>query len=84
MKELAKSMQKLVTALEELPWIVRLLLTILYGAYGNLLRLARSLAKEDIAFAIVAVILLLAGGLIVLWIFDIVCVAMGKKIWWVD
>ena len=41
-------MKDLVKALEGLPYIVRVLLTILYGVYGNLMRLFRSLAKNNL------------------------------------
>ena len=77
-------MKDLVKALEGLPWIVRVLLVILYGAYGNLLRLFKSLAKGNVVGIILAVILLLAGGLFILWIVDLVCVLMNKPIWWID
>ena len=77
-------MKKLVKTLESLPWLVRVLLTIFVGIYGNLLRLFRSLAKNNIIGVILAVILLCTGGLIILWIIDIIMVIFGKKIWWID
>lgn len=49
-------MKDLVKALEGLPWIVRVLLTLIWGAYGNLLRLFRSLAKKNTIGVILAVI----------------------------
>ena len=70
--------------LESLPWIIRLILAIIYGLYGNLIRLFRSLGKQNWVGVILAVILIAAGGLVVLWIIDVVMVAMGKKIWWID
>lgn len=77
-------MKKLVKTLESLPWLVRVLLTIFVGIYGNLLRLFRSLAKKNTIGVILAVILLCTGGLIILWIIDIIMVIFGKKIWWID
>ena len=77
-------MKDLVKALEGLPYIVRVLLTILWGAYGNLLRLFRSLAKSNILGVVLAVILLICGGFFILWIIDVVCVLLGKNIWWID
>lgn len=77
-------MKDLVKALEGLPYIVRVLLTILYGFYGNLMRLFRSLAKNNLVGIILAVILLLCGGFVVLWIWDVIRVILGKQVWWID
>ena len=77
-------MKDLVKALEGLPYIIRVLLTILYGVYGNLMRLFRSLAKNNLVGIILAVILLLCGGFIILWIWDVIRVILGKQVWWID
>lgn len=77
-------MKDLVKALEGLPYIVRVLLTIFWGIYGNLLRLFKSLAKRNILGIVLAVILLICGGFFILWIIDVVCVLLGKTIWWID
>ena len=75
-------MKKIVSALEGLPWIIQLILVILWGVYANLLRLFKSIAAGNILGIILAAILLACGGFIVLWIIDIICVVLGKKIWW--
>ena len=75
---------QLAKAMESLPWIVRLILTILYGLYGDLIRLFRSLGKQNWVGVILAVILIVSGGLLVLWIIDIIMVALNKPIWWSD
>ncbi len=77
-------MKDLVNTLEGLPWIVRLLLVIIWGAYGNILRICKSLAANNILGVVLAVICLLCGGFGILWIVDLVCVILGKKIWWID
>ncbi|MCM1513607.1 MAG: hypothetical protein NC090_01290 [Anaeroplasma bactoclasticum] len=77
-------MKKVVSTLEGLPWIVRLLLVILWGAYGNLLRLFKSIAAGNVLGIILAVVLLLCGGFVILWIVDLICVILGKPIWWID
>ena len=77
-------MKKLVKTLEGLPWIVRVLLTLVWGIYANLLRLFKSLAKENLVGIVLAVVLLLCGGFVVLWIIDVIMVVLGKKIWWID
>lgn len=70
--------------MEALPWIVRVILTIFLGVYGDLIRLFRSLGKQNWFGVILAVILLFTGGLIVLWIIDIIMVVLNKPIWWID
>ena len=75
-------MKKIVNALEGLPWIVQLILVILWGVYANLLRLFKSIAAKNILAIILSAILLACGGFVILWIIDIICVVLGKKIWW--
>ena len=77
-------MKNLVKGLESLPWIIRVLLTLLVGAYGNLLRLFRSLAAKNLIGVVLSVILLCTGGLLVLWIIDLIMVIFGKRVWWID
>lgn len=75
-------MKKLINTLEGLPWIVQLILVALWGVYANLLRLFKSIEAKNILGIILAAILLACGGFVVLWVIDIVFVALGKKIWW--
>ena len=77
-------MKNLVKGLESLPWIIRVLLTLFVGAYGNLLRLFRSLAAKNLIGVVLAVILLCTGGLVILWIIDLIMVIFGKRVWWID
>lgn len=84
MAKKANTFTHLAGAMESLPWIVRLIITILYGLYGNLIRLFRSLGKKNWIGVILAVILIVSGGLLVLWIIDIIMVALNKRIWWID
>ena len=77
-------MKKLVKGLGSLPWFIRVLLTVLVGAYGNLLRLFRSLAAKNLIGVVLSVILLCTGGLLVLWIIDLIMVIFGKRVWWID
>ena len=76
-------MKKLVKSLEGLPLIIRLILVLLWGAYGNLIRLFKSIAAGNVLATILAVILLICGGFIVLWIIDLICVLTNKPIWWI-
>ncbi len=77
-------MKDLVKSLENLPWIVRVLLTVFWGIYGNLMRLFRSLAKNNLVGIILAIVLLICGGFLILWIWDVIRVIMGKQVWWID
>lgn len=77
-------MKEIVKTLENLPSIIRLILVIVYGLYGSLLRLFKSLAAKNIIGVILAIILIATGGLIVLWIYDIICVIQKKPLWWID
>ena len=77
-------MKNLVKTLERLPWIIRVILTIVWGVYGNLLRLFRSLAAKNTIGIVLAILLLVFGGFAILWIIDIIMVIFGKRIWWID
>lgn len=76
-------MKDLVKTLEGLPWIVRVILTCVWGIYSNLLRLFRSLAANNVLGIVLSVILLLCGGFFILWIIDVIMVILGKQIWWI-
>ena len=76
-------MKDLVKTLEDLPLIVRVLLVLLWGAYGNLLRLFKSIAANNVLAIILSVVLLLCGGFVILWIIDLICVLTDKPIWWI-
>lgn len=77
-------MKDLVKALEGLPWIVKVVLTLIGDLYNNLLRLFKSLAKGNVVGIVLAAILLISGGFVILWIIDVVMVLLGKEIWWID
>ena len=74
----------LAKTLENLPFLIRLILVICVGVYVNLIILFKSLGKNNIIGVILAVILLCTGGLVILWIIDLICILIGAKIWWID
>ncbi|MBO7186930.1 MAG: hypothetical protein J6V68_00850 [Clostridia bacterium] len=74
----------LAKTLEDLPFIVRLLLVIFAGVYGNLIRLFKSLGASNIIGIVLSIILLCTGGFVILWIIDLICILLGAKIWWID
>lgn len=76
-------MKDLVKALEGLPWIVKVLLVIFVDIYGNLLRLFKSLAAGNLVGIILSLVLLCTGGFgMIIGIIDLICVLIGKDIWW--
>lgn len=77
-------MKSLVKSIEGLPTIVKFILTLLWGFLGNLYRIARSGAKGNVLGVILAVILLICGGFVILWIIDLIFIVIGKEIWWID
>lgn len=77
-------MKSLVKSIEGLPRIVKFIFTLIWGILANIYRLARSAAKGNVVGVILAVILLICGGFVVLWIFDLICIVLSKDIWWID
>ena len=76
-------MKDLLKSLEGLQWIAQLLLA-LFGVYGNLIRLLRSLIKGNVLNVILAVLAFITGGFGILLVVDLVCVILKKPIWWLD
>ena len=60
-----KSLGKFADAIEELPWILKIILVIFFGLYGNLIRLFRSCGKENVLGIVLAIVLLCTGGFFV-------------------
>lgn len=77
-------MKDLVKTLEGLPWIVRLIFTIIWGIHSNALRLFRSIAAGNVVGMLLAILLFICNGFVVFWILDIIFVILDKKIWWID
>lgn len=66
---------------ESLPLVAKIILTILYGIYGNVARIVRSIMANDAVAIVLSIVVALFGGIITL-IVDIVFLLMGKDIWW--
>lgn len=67
-----------------LPILVKFLFDLLWDIPANIDRLARSVAKKDVLGIVLAILLLVFGGFVVLWIVDEVFLILGKKVWWLD
>ncbi len=77
-------MEKLIKAIDELPWIVKLLLCIpaldiVWAVY----RLCRSLTANNTLGIVLAILCIIPGAAFV-WLVDLICVLVNGKIWWLD
>ena len=61
--------------------VAKIILTILYGIYGNVARIVRSVMANDAVAIVLSIVVALFGGIVTL-IIDIVFLLMGKDIWW--
>ena len=77
-------MKGLVKSIEGLPTIVKFVLDLFWGILGNLYRLCKSVSKNNMLGVVLAIVLLICGGFFILWIIDLVCIAMGKDLIWID
>lgn len=75
-------MKDLIKAIDNLPWIVKIILCLpVIAIVWSIYRLARSIVAGNLLGIIVSIILLFAGPAIV-WVIDLVCVLLNKKVWW--
>lgn len=70
-------------SLEGLNIIIKVILIIVYDLYGFLIRIVKSLEKNNIIGVILAIVLFLFLGWIMLFV-DLIFVLMGKEVWWID
>ena len=73
----------MIEKLESLPFIAQIVLIIFYDLYGNILRLLRSVEKKNTLGIVLAILILIFGGIVTL-IFDLVTFIVYKKIFWID
>ena len=63
--------------LKELPWIVQILLVIVYDIYGALIRITRG----DTAGIVIGILQLVTGNFFgIMWIIDLVTVIVKKEV----
>ncbi len=77
-------MKNFVKALEDLPRIVKFILVLIGDIFANIYRLCKSITKGNILGIILAIILLVTGGFVILWIIDLVTIIINGNIWWID
>ncbi len=77
-------MKQLIKSVENLPLIIKLVLAIPgLDIFWNVFRVVRSLAKENILGAVLAVALIIIG-IPFMWLIDLICLFASGKIWWID
>ena len=76
-------MKNFIKAIEELPWIVKLILCIpMLDIVWTIVRLFRSIVANNTVGIVVAVILFFCAPFV--WLIDLICVILKGKIWWID
>lgn len=76
-------MKDLIKAIDNLPWIVKLILCIpMLDIVWWIYRLIKSLDANNTVGIVLAIVLLIVG-IPWFWIIDIICVILNKKIWWI-
>jgi hypothetical protein len=76
-------MKNFIKAIEELPWIVKLILCIpMLDIVWTIVRLCRSIVANNTVGIVVAVILFFFAPFV--WLIDLICVILKGKIWWFD
>ncbi|MBE6604990.1 MAG: hypothetical protein E7639_04730 [Ruminococcaceae bacterium] len=77
-------MKELIKALDNLPWLVKLILCVpALDIVWCISRVCRSLVKENLLGVVLGILTIIPGAAFV-WVIDILCVLVNKKIWWID
>ncbi len=77
-------MKDIIKTIEGLPLIVKLILALPFlDIVWAVVRVIRSLAKNNLVGTVIA-ILLIVVGLPFVWLFDIICILLKGNIWWID
>ena len=77
-------MKDIVKTFDNLPLLIKLILALpAVDIVWNIIRVCRSLAKNNNVNAIIAVILIVVG-IPFMWLIDIICIVLNGKIWWLD
>lgn len=75
-------MKDLIKAIDNLPWIVKLILCIpMLDIVWAIYRLAKSITANNLLGIVIAILCIVPGAAFV-WVVDLVCVVLNKKVWW--
>lgn len=74
-------MKEFLKAIDELPFIAKLILCIpALDIVWTVYRLIKSIDAQNTAGIVVSIILLFCAPFV--WLIDLICVIVNKKIWW--
>lgn len=75
-------MKELINAVDNLPWIVKILLCLpVVAIVWSVYRLIRSISSGNVLGIVLSIVLLVAGPSF-FWIIDLICVLVKKNVWW--
>ncbi len=75
-------MKDLVKAIDNLPWLVKLILCIpVLDIVWAIYRVIRSLAAGNVIGIVLSIVLIIVG-IPFLWLIDLICVIVSKRVWW--
>ena len=76
-------MKNLIKAINELPWIVKLILCIpVLDIVWNVVRPCRSIVAGNVIGIVLAIVLIFCAPFV--WLIDLICVIVKGNIWWLD
>ena len=77
-------MKNLIKTVNDLPLIAKIILALpCLDIFWNIMRLIRSLDKNNMVGVILAIVVLIVGVPFV-WVIDIICLVLKGNIWWID
>jgi hypothetical protein len=77
-------MKDIIKTVEGLPLIIKLVLALpCLDIVWAVMRVIRSLNKNNLVGVVIAIALIIVG-LPFVWLFDIICILLKGNIWWID
>ena len=77
-------MKALIKAMDNLPWLVKLILCIpAVAIVWMIYRLCRSLDKNNLVGVILSIVLIVVG-VPFMWLIDLLCILLKGNVWWID
>lgn len=74
-------MKEAIKFLDDLPWIVKLILCIpALDIVWTVYRLLRSLEAKNTVGIVVSIVLFFCAPFV--WLIDLICVILNKQVWW--
>ncbi|MBQ8863094.1 MAG: hypothetical protein IJ021_10240 [Clostridia bacterium] len=74
-------MKDLIKAMDNLPWLVKLILCIpALDIVWTVYRLLRSLDAKNTLGIVISIILFVCAPFV--WLIDLICVILKKQVWW--